>query len=217
MSTAIFDVDGTIVHGICAKIYAKYLYKKKIFSLSFVIKFNFYLLYYLLLIRLNKLDKVRASKKWVKEISNRLLVDNAVRLGEECFNKKIKPKLIKGVLDILKKHAKKGDRIILLSNSPNFLLKPLADYLNVKELYGTDFICENNKFKAIKLPLCFGKGKTEIVNKLKIDLKDSYAYSDSIHDLPLLELVKYPHVVNPNRRFKKEALKRDWPVYHFKC
>ena len=49
-----------------------------------------------------------------------------------------------------------------------------------------------------------------------IDLAASSAYSDSANDLPLLECVGLPHVVNPDRRLKRIARQRGWPVYEFR-
>lgn len=216
MAVAIFDVDGTIIDGTCMTIYAKYLYKKKIIKLGFLLKYLSKMSYYVLLIRLGRFNESLAAKKALKDTSKRLPVNTARHLALECFEKKIKPKIIKEVANIIKKHAKKGHKIILISSSPKFVLEPLAKYLNIKHLYATDFVCKNNKFKAVKKPYSFRKGKIEIIKKLNLNLKESYAYSDSMHDLPLLEMVKYPTVINPDRRLKKIALKRGWFIHCFK-
>ena len=68
MAVALFDVDDTIVDGACAIIYAKYLYKKKALNLSFLVKVHLYLLYYLLLSRLNRLNIKKIEEKWFKEL-----------------------------------------------------------------------------------------------------------------------------------------------------
>ncbi|HLC65268.1 MAG TPA: HAD-IB family hydrolase [Candidatus Nanoarchaeia archaeon] len=216
MAVALFDVDDTIVDGACAIIYAKYLYKKKALNLSFLVKVHLYLLYYMLLARLNRLNIKKIEEKWFKELSSKISVDEALHLGRQCFEEEIKPKIYREVLPIIKKHAERGDRIVLISNSPKFLIEQLANHLNIKEFYGTDFVCENNRFKSIKQPYCFGEGKAKIIKKSSLDLKNSYAYSDSIHDLPLLEMIKYPNVVNPDRRLRNIALKREWPIHNFR-
>jgi phosphoserine phosphatase len=68
-------------------------------------------------------------------------------------------------------------------------------------------------------PLCFRKGKVYWAEKLAFELgknlKDCTFYSDSVTDLPLLELVKDPRVVNPDPKLRAVAKKRGWPILHF--
>ena len=56
----------------------------------------------------------------------------------------------------------------------------------------------------------------EIAEREGISLDESYAYSDSMTDLPLLELVGNPHAVNPDRELKAIAEERGWPVLEFR-
>jgi phosphoserine phosphatase len=68
----------------------------------------------------------------------------------------------------------------------------------------------------ISPPICFGHGKVQRVRGLiesqKIDLVRSWCYTDSLSDLPLLELVGYPVAVNPDPGLYREARRRRWPV-----
>lgn len=212
MAVAIFDVDGTIVRGRCADLYTRYLYKMGLLNFRLLIGYYFDSLYYLFLIRLNKFNQDIAAQKWFNKVKNLTYVDQANSIAERCFKEKIKPRLNNKVVKLLKEHIKKNHRVILLSASPSYMIKPLAKHLKVKSLYATDFICKNNRFVSIKKPFCFMGGKAEILKKMRIDLSESYAYSDSIHDLPVLEMVKFPVVVNPNRRLKRIALKRNWGI-----
>jgi phosphoserine phosphatase len=65
-------------------------------------------------------------------------------------------------------------------------------------------------------PLCYGLGKIERSKKIAeregFSLEDATFYSDSITDLPLLEVVKAPIIVNPDRRLRKIAQQRGWPI-----
>ncbi len=73
--------------------------------------------------------------------------------------------------------------------------------------------------KVIK-PLCYGPGKVYWASKWleekKLSMAESYFYTDSFSDLDLLERVRYPVAVNPDRKLKSVALKRHWPVKEFK-
>jgi phosphoserine phosphatase len=68
-------------------------------------------------------------------------------------------------------------------------------------------------------PVCFEAGKIhwleQLVTTQRIDLARSWFYTDSITDLPLLELVGHPVVTNPDPRLYREAVQRRWPVRFF--
>jgi phosphoserine phosphatase len=56
---------------------------------------------------------------------------------------------------------------------------------------------------------------TRLAEEESLDLAGSWAYSDSITDLPMLESVGHPVVVNPDRNLRREAARREWPVLEF--
>jgi len=66
------------------------------------------------------------------------------------------------------------------------------------------------------LPLCWGVGKTHWAQRFAaeqgIDLRQSFFYTDAISDLPMLELVGQPRVVNPDRLLRRHAQRRGWPI-----
>ena len=65
-------------------------------------------------------------------------------------------------------------------------------------------------------PVCYGAGKIywaeRFAQRHGIDLERSYFYTDSITDLPVLERVGEPRVVNPDPRLRRAAVRRGWPV-----
>jgi phosphoserine phosphatase len=66
---------------------------------------------------------------------------------------------------------------------------------------------------------CYGEEKAKAARQIAAEqgyrLEDCRAYSDSITDLPLLEAVGHPTVVNPDRALRREAVLRGWPVLTF--
>lgn len=69
-------------------------------------------------------------------------------------------------------------------------------------------------------PLCFGEGKREaaelLANRFDLDLEESFFYTDSIDDLPLLEAVGRPFPLNPDSSLAQLAKERNWPVQRFR-
>ena len=129
------------------------------------------------------------------------------------------PTLKKKVFERLKRHQESGYLVVLTSGSFQNLIKIFSSRLNIDFAVGTELEIVKNKFSGkIIPPLCFDQGKAEKVkqfladNNLRIDFKESFAYSDSIFDLPILELVGNPVVVEPDKELLETASTRGWQI-----
>ncbi|NNL70758.1 MAG: HAD-IB family hydrolase, partial [Acidimicrobiia bacterium] len=96
---------------------------------------------------------------------------------------------------------------------------PLAGYLGVDDVIATRAgVDEQGLYTGELEYYAYGPTKAEALHLLEqegIDLSESYAYSDSQTDLPLLEAVGHPVVVNPDRELRKIAEEREWPIREF--
>jgi HAD superfamily hydrolase (TIGR01490 family) len=114
-------------------------------------------------------------------------------------------------------HKQRGDLIFLLTSSTNYLCAPLGDDLKIDGFLANRFEVENGVFTGEPVwPLCFGKGKVEharvVADKLNVALSACTFYTDSASDLPMLEAVGHPVVVDPDPRLRRIAQKRGWPI-----
>ena len=91
---------------------------------------------------------------------------------------------------------KKHDKDIIISASPEFLLKPIAEKLEVMYLIASKVNKKNGKFTGLN---CHGKEKVKRLNKKYEDIKVMEAYSDSLSDIPILKLAKKAFIVKGNR------------------
>ena len=101
-----------------------------------------------------------------------------------------------------------------------FLAEPLARHLGVKHLVYTRLEVEDGRFTGRVIePICFGEGKVywlqQFIEDEGIELSKSYFYTDSITDMPLLDLVGHPMVVNPDPILYRMAVRRHWSVRFF--
>jgi phosphoserine phosphatase len=80
-------------------------------------------------------------------------------------------------------------------------------------------VVEDGKYTGEIGRYAYGPGKAEAIRELAeergYDLRESYAYSDSATDLPMLETVGHPYAVNADRALRKVATERDWPMLTF--
>lgn len=121
---------------------------------------------------------------------------------------------------LIKMHAEAGRDTWIVSASPQGLVEPLARSLGMTGAVGTQGQIVDGRFTGeLDGPFVYGAGKAEAVEKLAsdrgYDLRLCYAYSDSISDLPMMELVGHPVAVNPDSELDTVAHERGWPVVIF--
>ena len=106
----------------------------------------------------------------------------------------------------------RDSRIILLSNSPQFLVGRIAHRLRIEEWRGSEYLVDKEKNFCDISSLMDGPEKLRLIKALQVRPEEASAYSDSDDDLPLLEWVGNPFAVKPNRRLRKAATLRGWPI-----
>ena len=115
-------------------------------------------------------------------------------------------------------HREAGRPIVLATTTPYDLVKPFADKLGLDDVvatrYGVD--ADGNYDGTLSGPFVWSAGKLDAItawaHERGIDLADSYAYSDSVYDTPMLDAVGFPTVVNPDPRMVLMAAARRWPT-----
>ncbi|MEO5609171.1 MAG: HAD-IB family hydrolase [Ornithinibacter sp.] len=122
---------------------------------------------------------------------------------------------------LIEQHKKAGRPVVLATTTPFHLIKPLADRLGFDHVIATRYaLTDDGAFSgSIDGPFVWSRGKLTAVRAWAqeegIDLAESFAYSDSIYDVPLLSAVGNPSAVNPDPRLSVYALARGWPIVHF--
>ena len=208
---AVFDLDHTLFRANSSHRFGHYLYKEgklSVTSLAWALTcYGAHKLFGVPLLALHKaiLPVFRGRHK--QEIEQ--IVANFLDLHlEELLN----PPLFKE----LKKWQNKNVPILLLSNSPGFLVTAIGDRLRVTESKGSDYTLDATGCYSAVGSSFEGKEKAEMVRKaaesMEITISNIIAYSDSHLDLPLLELVGYPVAVSPDKKLRKIARKRKWGI-----
>jgi HAD superfamily hydrolase (TIGR01490 family) len=117
-------------------------------------------------------------------------------------------------------HHEAGRDTWIVSASPQRIVEPLAASLGMTGAIGTDGQVVDGRYTGeLEGPFIYGPGKAEAIGKLAsdrgYDLKLSYAYSDSVSDLPMMEVVGHPVAVNPDSHLDTIAHERGWPIVIF--
>jgi HAD superfamily hydrolase (TIGR01490 family) len=148
-------------------------------------------------------------------------VDDVVALGEEIYDDTMANRIWEGARELTRQHLSAGQRVWLVTATPVELANILARRLGLTGALGTVAETSDGVYTGRLVGgLLHGEAKAAAVRALAeregLDLARSSAYSDSTNDLPMLELVGYPNVVNPDADLLRQARSRNWPVYEFR-
>ncbi|HEY8517982.1 MAG TPA: HAD family hydrolase [Candidatus Binatia bacterium] len=209
---AFFDIDGTLLSVNTAPLYARYLRQHGRARRRDLLRTAFYLLQY----RLNLLDIDRA----IERASGLIAGQRESEIEEFCerwYRDMVRRYVVPEMVAILERHRAAGHVIALLSSSTRYLAQPLARDLGVEHLLVTRLEVVDGRFTGRAIaPVCYGPGKVhfarEFAERNGIDLAQSFFYTDSVTDVPVLELVGHPRVVNPDRLLRRLARKRGWEI-----
>lgn len=133
----------------------------------------------------------------------------------------IEPIVFDEALALIREHQAAGRKVYLISASPEEIVAPLAKYLGVDEAIASRAKLDaDGRYTGEVDFYSYGPFKAEAMRELAaergIDLQASFAYSDSITDLPMLEAVGHPVAVNPDRELARVARSREWEVRIFR-
>ena len=132
----------------------------------------------------------------------------------------IEPMINIFALKLIHNHHDKGDTILLASATNELIVKPIAQRLDIRNVIGTRVKFEDKKCSGEFIPpSALGAGKLKLVeNWMQAHQYDSFSgvtfYSDSINDLPLMEVVEFPKAVNPDIKLESISNKRGWEVIY---
>lgn len=163
----------------------------------------------------------KLSRKWFNELFYERYKgwseDRLLTLAEELFEDVIEPNIYPRAKELVATSKRAGVRQVLISGALDFTMRPLARYLGVDDLIANSLEFEDSYAtgKLVK-PFVGGASKSVIMRDYAkqhgIDLAESWAYTDSFSDYPMLAVVGHPTACNPDFRLRSLARSYDWPI-----
>jgi HAD superfamily hydrolase (TIGR01490 family) len=209
---AFFDIDGTLISKNSGPLYMKFLRQRgEIRRRDALRTIYFYLRY-----RLNLLDIDRAVERSSNWIRGRL-EDEIVEHCRVWYRDMVRQYLVPSVVRRVHEHKQRGHLVAVLSSTSRYLAEPLAADVGIDHLLVSRLVVENGRFTGdAHRPICYGRGKIYWARRFAaehaVDLSQSFFYTDSVTDLPMLEIVGHPQVVNPDPMLRRLARRRGWTV-----
>lgn len=219
-AAAFFDVDNTLMRGASIYHFARGLAARNLFTALDLLKMTWVQVAYRLRGKEDSghIDAVRQSA--LAFVADHTVAD-IVELGEQIYDETMARRIWQGTRDLALLHLAAGERVWLVTATPVELANILSSRLGLTGALGTVAETRDGVYTGRLVGgLLHGEAKAAAVRALAaregLDLARCSAYSDSANDLPMLELVGHPHVVNPDSSLLAEARQRGWPVHEFR-
>ena len=213
MALALFDLDNTLLAGDSDYLWGVFLAEQGIVDAEFYAQENqrFY-------------DEYKQGTLDIFEFlafSLKALTENDEhtlrRLQQQFLEDKIRPIMSPAAFKLIEKHRQAGHTLVVITATNSFVTAPIVEAFGIENLLATEPEIVDGKYtgKVEGIP-CFQEGKVQRLNKWMKDhhmnLENSWFYSDSHNDLPLLKQVSFPVAVDPDTSLREFASQKDWPI-----
>jgi HAD superfamily hydrolase (TIGR01490 family) len=212
---AFFDVDNTLVCGSTSILFGKVAFTGGSIKRRDIWRFMWEHVMYMR--RGEKNSKMADFKDRALMLTKGHSVEELQGLIDQVYRDEIKPRLWPRSLERLKHHLEQGHEVWLVSAAPVELAQAIADDLGATGALGTIVGHDGNVLtgELVGAPL-HGKAKRRAIKALAkergISLRKSWAYSDSVNDLPMLSAVGNQVAVNPDQQLRRYAVAAGWEI-----
>ncbi len=218
VEAAFFDLDKTVIATSSVMALGGTFYRDGLISKRTIVRMLYAQVVYLLVgADENKMERMREAMLALTRGWDQQHVMNLVR---ETLDEVLSPIIYAEALELIEEHHAAGRKTVIISSSPAETVEPLGEYLGVDDVIATRALVDAEGRYTGELEFyAYAAHKAEAIREMAvsegIDLAGSYAYSDSITDLPMLEMVGHPVAVNPDRELARVARERDWEIRYF--
>jgi putative phosphoserine phosphatase / 1-acylglycerol-3-phosphate O-acyltransferase len=228
----VFDIDGTILPGTsCERLFVRHLVQQKILKVTQLINFC---------IRAIELlpqgipYTTKANKGYLRNFRG----DDIAKIGRDFFESDVIARISPKGIERIKKHVQDGEKVILFSGMPDFLLRNFSNYLDIPDYYGSIMEIQSGRFTGKTLgPFPLAKGKIEALemiiagaysadviksaepaisrNTAPVNWSQITFYGDHWLDRFLMQKVGHSVAVNPREKLRALAEEKGWPIEEF--
>jgi HAD superfamily hydrolase (TIGR01490 family) len=213
MRAALFDMDRTLVRRETATMYVRYVRARGGATWRDSLRVSWWVAQY----TLGVLDAPGVVARALRSLAGTHETVLSARC-DDWFRRDVEAHVCDAGRRAVDAHRSCGDLVAIVTGGMPYAARPLARHLGIEHVVASDLeVGADGRFTGrLVEPLCYGTGKVAraraLAEKLSFRLQDAFFYSDSLTDLPLLETVCTPIVVNPDPRLARVARRRGWRI-----
>ncbi len=213
---AFFDLDKTLLPGAALFPLAREMYRQGAFTTGDILRIASDQIAYRVSGKEDKERMTRARETTLAAVKGQHQ-EEVAKLGRQVVERELLPRFYPQAVELMNRHERAGREVYICSSSPEDFLGILAEAFEIDGVIGTRAEVADGVYTGhLNGELCNREEKARRVKELAdergIDLMRSYAYSDSINDLPLLEMVGNPVAMNPDLALLRIARQNGWQI-----
>ncbi len=216
-AAAFFDLDRTLIKRSSVLALAGTFRRRGLISRLDLVKSALWQVLFVL--RGASAERVRSAAEDGMKILNGFSVAEMQHLVGDSMETVLRPLVYEEPLRLVERHRARGERVYIVSATLQEIVQHIADDLGFDGAIGSTCEIVDGVYTGRTLRAAHGLGKAEALRALAdaegFDLAASTAYSDSYSDVPFLEAVGHPVAANPDRKLRRIAAERGWPVVDF--
>jgi HAD superfamily hydrolase (TIGR01490 family) len=216
-SAAFFDLDRTLIKRSSVLALAGSFRKRGVISRFDLVKSAFWQVLFVL--RGASAERVRSASEDGMKILNGFSVEEMRSLVGDAMEVVLRPLVYDDSLQLVQRHRGQGEKVYIVSATLQEIVEYIADDLGFDGAIGSTCEIVDGVYTGRSLRATHGEGKADAVRALAasegFDLAACTAYSDSHTDEPFLAAVGHPVAANPDRKLRRIARERGWPVVEF--
>lgn len=216
-TAAFFDLDKTVIAKSSTLAFSKPFFAQGLLNRRAVLKSTY--AQFIFLMSGADHDQMDRMRDYITTMCTGWDVAQVRSIVSETLHEIVDPLVFAEAADLIADHKLCGRDVVVVSASGEEIVAPIARALGATHAMATRMVVEDGRYTGEVAFYCYGQGKVDAIKELAAregyPLEHCYAYSDSITDLPMLESVGHPTVVNPDRALRKESVARGWPMLTF--
>jgi HAD superfamily hydrolase (TIGR01490 family) len=214
---AFFDLDKTVIAKSSALVFSRPLYRSGLINRRDVLRSAYAQFVYVL--GGADHDQMERMREYLSALTEGWDADQLREIVAEALQEAVEPIIYEEAANLIDEHHAAGRDVVIVSSSGQEIVELIGAMLGADHSIGTRVAIVDGQYTGQIEFYAYAENKAHAMRDLAdeqgYDLSQSYAYSDAATDLPMLESVGFPSVVNPDRPLRREAMARDWPILTF--
>jgi HAD superfamily hydrolase (TIGR01490 family) len=214
---AFFDLDKTIIAKSSALAFSRSFYAGGLINRRSVLRSAY--AQFMFLIGGADHDQMEKMREFLSDLCAGWDVQTVRDIVADTLHNIVDPLVYDEAVSLIEDHHFAGRDVIIVSASGAEVVEPIGELLGADGVVATQMQIVDGRYTGEIDYYAYGENKAEALRRLaeehRYDLSRSYAYSDSVTDIHMLEVVGHPYAVNPDKELRREATARGWPVLVF--
>ncbi|MDF1603624.1 HAD family hydrolase [Nocardioides sp. YIM 152315] len=216
-TAAFFDLDKTIIAKSSTLAFSKPFQAGGLISRRAVLRSAYAQFVYL--VGGADHDQMEKMRQFMSQLCTGWDVATVREIVADTLHNVVEPLVYDEAVSLIEEHQLAGRDVVIVSASGAEVVEPIAAMLGADRVIATRMEIVDGRYSGEIEYYAYAEEKArairELADEVGYDLASSYAYSDSVTDVPMLEAVGHSYAVNPDKELRRAAATHEWPVLVF--